>query len=300
MIDTLSKLACRIDTCRAERRQFDYRTGWPAITKPDIKFARVGGVQFRYRERGNGKPIVFSADPPVTLESYDEILDLYASQFRVIVFELPGMGFSAAGAKYQFGWKDTNDTVAEFISKVAQTPAILAFSCAAGLAATDIAVRYPALVEKLVLIQTGTPATFAEWKARRDPKKILARPFIGQWAMKRMGKQRLNDWFELVVANPKDVAKLSEQSMAALNRGGLWSLSSAYQRYLVHNVPLGVAEQPSLAIWGKKDRSHSPASWRSARGLAESVDIVTFDDVGHFPELEAPAQVAQCITDFAK
>ncbi|MEO0951958.1 MAG: alpha/beta hydrolase [Pseudomonadota bacterium] len=234
----------------------------------------------------------------MTLESYDELLDRYASRFRVIVFELPAMGFSAPDSHFRFGWTETNDCVAELLRSVIQRPAILAFSCAAGLAATDIAVRYPDLVDKLVLIQTGTVQTFAEWKARRDPKRILAKPFIGQWAMKLMGRRRLNDWFSLVVSDPDTGARFSETSMTAMNNGALWSLSSAYQRYLIPTVPLGVAKQPAIGIWGREDRSHATESWRSARGLAESVNIVTLDNVGHFPELEATDYVADLITEF--
>lgn len=299
MWNTLSKLGCCVDTCGGHKRQQDYRTGWASQSKADIQFARVRGVQFRYRARGGGQPIVFSADPPLTLESYDELLDRYASRFRVIVFELPAMGFSATESRFRFDWLETNDCVAAFVRSVVQQPAILAFSCAAGLAATDIAVRYPNLVDKLVLIQTGTVETFAEWKARRDPKRILAKPFIGQWAMKRMGRRRLNDWFSLVVSDPQTRARFSETSMTAMNNGALWSLSSAYQRYLIPGVPLGVARQPAISIWGREDRSHSPESWRSAEALAESVNIVTLDHVGHFPELEATDHVAELITEFA-
>ncbi|MEM8983025.1 MAG: alpha/beta hydrolase [Pseudomonadota bacterium] len=236
----------------------------------------------------------------MTLESYDELMDRYASRFRVIVFELPAMGFSASDAPYRFGWEETNNCVAQFVREIARAPSILAFSCAAGLAATDIAVRYPGIVDKLVLIQTGTIETFVDWKSRRDPKRILAKPFIGQWAMKRMGRRRLNEWFELSVADPKDAHALSAASAEAMDNGALWSLGSAYQRYLVPNVPLGIAKQPALGVWGRRDRSHNKKSWRSSTGLVDMIDVVTLDDAGHFPELEALDIVAELITDFAQ
>ena len=67
------------------------KTAWQ--TREDIKFLTVNGVQFRYRERGAGRSIVFAADPPATLELYDQLFDVFAPEFHVIALELPAMGF---------------------------------------------------------------------------------------------------------------------------------------------------------------------------------------------------------------
>ena len=54
-----------------------FRSGWAASTRSDIRFFETDRVLFRYRivEGPVGAPtIVFSADPPVSLEQYDELL----------------------------------------------------------------------------------------------------------------------------------------------------------------------------------------------------------------------------------
>lgn len=117
--------------------------------------------------------------------------------------------------------------------------------------------------------------------------------------MKRMGRRRLNDWFSLVVAEPDFVEKFSNRALEAMDHGALWSLASAYQRYLTPTADPGIAKQPALGIWGKQDKSHSSESWNSAAGLANSVELITLDEVGHFPELEATDRVAELITDFS-
>jgi len=49
-----------------------FKNGWPAGFSQEIKFYRTKKVQYRYRERpcsaGTGPTIVFTADPPATLE----------------------------------------------------------------------------------------------------------------------------------------------------------------------------------------------------------------------------------------
>ncbi|MCI5044831.1 MAG: alpha/beta hydrolase [Aquisalinus sp.] len=293
-----SRLATRLDTAGAKNRMQAFASGWPAKNFDDIRFFRTSKVQYRYRERGQGQTIVFSADPPVTLEAYDALLDLYSSHFRVVVIELPAMGFSATSGEYRFGWRETNDDLKLFLEEVAGPQAILAFSCVASLAAVDIAVRYPALVSKLVLMQAGDVAAFARWKAGRDPKGILAKPFVGQFVMSRIAPKRMGDWFDLVVGNRERLPHFCGCAQESFEHGALWSLASAYQLYIDPDIQLGRPKQSILAIWGEADGSHPTENRESAKQLSENVHYVALSGIGHFPELEAPAQVLKLILDF--
>ncbi len=226
----LTRLAARLDTLDAEKKIRNFRSGWPSKTRDDIQFFDSGVTQYRYRERGKGPVIVFTADPPVTLEMYDELLAKFSPRFRTIVVELPAMGFSAARGSYGFGFRESADDIARFIEKVAGEGAILAFSCAAGMAAIDIAARKPKLASRLALIQTTDWEGFQTWKAARDPKRILGKPFLGQLAMRKMGLKRAPDWFKLAVGNQKMVAPFCQCAVETLERGAGWTLASAYQR----------------------------------------------------------------------
>lgn len=295
----LTRLAARLDTAGARRKIRDFRNGWPASSRPDIRFHDTGVTQYRYRERGSGPAIVFVADPPVTLEMYDALLDLYAARFRVIVFEAPAMGFSAARGSYGFGFRESGDDIAKFLKAVAGDGAVLAFSCAAGMAAVDIAARYPELVRALTLIQTTDWQGFQDWRAARDPKKILARPFLGQLAMRKMGPKRAPDWFKLSVGNRDMLAPFCNCAGETLSRGAGWTLASAYQRFLRPGPsPMGRPAQPILVIWGKADRSHGADASARAKGLGANVTVIELDHTGHFSDLEDPERVFRLISDF--
>jgi hypothetical protein len=136
----LENLASRLDTWNGSRKMRSVRTGWAARTRADIHFRMEKGVQFRYRDAGDGRPIVFAADPPATLELYDELLDVFAQRFHVIVPELPAMGFSAAQSGLDFHFTPMNDTVIAFLESILMERAILAFSCVAGLGAVTLPV----------------------------------------------------------------------------------------------------------------------------------------------------------------
>lgn len=295
----LSRLAVRLDTAGAARKIEAFRSGWPATSRADIKFFDTGVTQFRYREKGTGPAIVFAADPPVTLEMYDAILDLYSSRFRVIVLEVPAMGFSAARGSYGFGFRESADDIARFLAAIVGEGATLAFSCAAGMAAVDIAARHPKLAAALTLIQTTDWQGFQDWRNARDPKEILARPFLGQMAMKKMGPKRAPDWFRLSVGNREMIEPFCRCAEETLAKGAGWPLASAYQRFLRPGPsPIGQPDQPILVIWGKADRSHGPDAPQRAKTLGANVTVVEIDHTGHFSDLEDPERVFHLISDF--
>ena len=298
-MNVLQKIACRIDTFGYRRLREEFKQGWPSQTSNDISFHSTAKVQYRYRVKGVGPTIVFCADPPVTLELYDELVELYSKKFRVIVFELPAMGFSVAQSNYTFGWQETNDDVAEFLKDVAGRGAVLAFSCVAGLAAIDIAVRYPKLVSKLILLQTTTPEGFKRWKSKRDPKQILAKPVIGQLVMKFLiKKKRAPDWYKLTVADKKQLPKFCCCAQESFEHGALWSLASAYQVYMGKAPNLEKPLQPTLALWGLMDGSHPKENVGCCKDMAQNVQYQEFTFLGHFSELEDPNLVYEHIERF--
>lgn len=295
----LSRLAARLDTSGAAKKMRAFRSGWPSRSRPDIRFFDSGVTQYRYREQGTGPVIVFAADPPVTLEMYDRLLAVFSKRFRTIVVELPCMGFSAARASYGFGFEESADDVARFLKAVAGDGAILAFSCAAGMAAVDIAVRHPTLVSALALIQTTDWEGFQRWKAARDPKNVLGKPFLGQVAMRKMGPKRAPDWFRLATGNKAMVEPFCQCAAETMAEGAGWALASAYQRYLrAGPSPLGRPKQPILVIWGKADRSHGPDAPERTRTLGDNVRLVEIAHVGHFGDLEDTPLAFRVVTEW--
>ncbi|MEL7452548.1 MAG: alpha/beta hydrolase [Pseudomonadota bacterium] len=300
----LQRLGTWLDTRGGAARMKRFAEGWPASSRRGIRFYRTPLVQYRYLERAgpdaDAPTIVFAADPPATVEFYDELLNLFSKRFRVIVMELPAMGFSASEASYNFDFRQTNDDVAMFLRAVAGPNNILAFSCVATLAAIDIADRYPELVSRLVLIQGGSVEAFARWKAARDPKGILARPVLGQLAMSKMAPKRMPDWYKLSAGKREMIQPFCDCAHDTLQRGALWPLASAYQVYMHRTVELSRPKQPMLGIWGAADRSHPDGNMELCRvdlGLSEEAFVV-HSVLGHAPEVEDPQAIFDDIARF--
>lgn len=300
MASLLARLGARIDTWNGSAKMARFRTGWPAAASPNVHFHRTTNVQYRYLDAGSGPTIIFTVDPPMTIEVYGPLVEAFSQQFRVVVVELPGMGFSAASGGYSFGFRETNDDLAAFIRAACGEGSIFAFSCAASLAAIDIAHRMSELASHLCLIQAGGTEAFAIWKAARDPKGILGRPVLGQIAMKRMAPRRVPQWYGLSVGREEQVGHFCTCAERSFEHGAMWSLASAYQIYLGQKEELPPPPQRILSIWGAADRSHPAGNAHSLARLYPGVVCETFKHLGHTPELEDPGSILAAVTEFLK
>jgi len=227
-------------------------------------------VQFRYREAGAGHSLVFAADPPMTLEAHDRLIAVFAPHRWVIALELPAMGFSVVSKDFGFSFRETNEEVAAFLEAVAGDQAILAFSRVSWLSAIDIAVRYPALCSRLALIQTGDVAAFALRKARRDPRRILAKPILGQLAMQRLAPKPMPDWYPLSVGQRRLIDGFCSCAAESFRRGALSSLASAYQRYMDPHLTLERPSQPVLSLGGKRTARIRQRTRTQSSGLRQT------------------------------
>jgi pimeloyl-ACP methyl ester carboxylesterase len=234
----------------------------------------------------------------MTLEAYDALVECFSKRFRVIVVELPAMGFSATRPGFGFGFTETGDDLALFIRNVCGKDNIFAFSCAASLSGLDIAARMPELASHLCFIQGGDPEAFHRWKTGRDPKGILARPVLGQLIMKRMAPARMPQWYRLSVGRAELIDHFCDCAKQSFGNGAMWSLASAYQIYMNHKGALPAPTQPILSVWGGADRSHPSENVHSLAMVYDDVTCVTFDDLGHTPELEDPHRVFEAIAGF--
>ncbi len=293
----MTTLAERIDVWmarrgidRVRRRALPPGYGW---------FADGDGL-IRYRVAGSGgRTIALATDPPVVLEQYDELLDALAPHYRVLVFELPGFGYSIPARRCDFDFDAMNARVAHFLRALAMGPYQLCMPCVAGLGAAAIAASAPDLIERLIVVQTATLPAMLAWKQARDPRGILQRPLLGQLMLRAIRRRRSPQWLALAVADRNTRNTMSDRVDAAFAGGACFCLASAYQRYLRPGIAVPSIAVPALSIWGAADRSHAATHNAAVRDFAPGAQHAQFAAAGHFPELERPADFAAVVRAFA-
>ncbi len=292
----IKRLAANLDKRNWQARIQYARRGFPASSCKGLHFYEDDECLIRFRAAGSGPKLVLVCDPPATLEAYNQLFDELKNSFTVYAFEIPGNGFSVPKPGYGFEFQPTNNVIARFLRERVGEGAILAFSCGACYAALDIAARYPELCSRLVLMQAPSWQEEQRWKKGRDTTGVIGMPFVGQLLFPRMMVKRAPDWFELCMGVPETIAHCSSCAAVAFEHGAAFSLPSMFQSYLVgEKTPFERPEQPALVIWGTMDQSHALTDKASSRDLAKNVDLVTFENVGHFPELENPQQFRRAV-----
>ena len=283
-----------LDTLVTPWRRARVTRGPGSRTRADLRFMHLPRASIRYRLAGTGpRTIVFCADPPVTLELYDELIAELAPDFRVVVFEMPAFGLSLPSLGLGFELDSMATVIGAFLQQLALGPYLLAFPCVPAYSALWLAGRHPELVSGLVLMQAPDWPQELAWKHGRDPKGILARPYIGQLLLRLLRRQRAGLWYRLALGRQDLLEHFTDTTQCAFDHGAGFSLASAFQRHLNGPEPaFGSITQPALVIWGEADRSHQHTDRTSIRRYLPQARLISFAEAGHFPELEAPQRFA--------
>ena len=223
---------------------------------PEISYGRTNAGEIRFIDTGGNKPVVvMTPDGPCVIEHYRELIEKLSINFRVICFDMPGIGFSFPSSRYRFGIAESADVVVELLDALSVTTAVIAFTCVNGLIATNLAKRYPHRVTHLA--QTPGFDDMRNWVNRNIPA-VLRMPYIGQIAGAIGAKYLATNWFNLSVPrNSEHKGHLVDHARNAIQMGGCFCLAS-----LVQGSLRGTDEDvtgfncPTLMIHGDSDFSH--------------------------------------------
>jgi pimeloyl-ACP methyl ester carboxylesterase len=265
----------------------------------DILTMELDQGVIRYQITGKGPNLVIACDPPSTLASYQTLLEILANDFRVVVFEQPGFGFSYPKNKFDFSFDSYQKIFSCFLDRLNLNKYILSLPCVAGFSAIELANLKPDKITHIVLIQTPSWKGIKAWATGRDRKRILRKPIFGQLALMVLKKKRVGDWYSSVIANSNNSKAFSSDTLDQFNHGACFCLASAFQKYIFSADPtLTTPSQPTLSVWGGDDKSHSFTDIKGIKTLIPHATCVTFDDCGHSPEIENPLRFSNLLKSF--
>lgn len=289
LLDTVpSGLKARRFTKKIRQRQAD-----------GYGMAELDNCFVRYRTAGSGTlTVVMAADPPVTLECYDQLIEVLAKDYRVIVFEVPGFGFSLPKIGFDFSFDAVVNTLSGLLDYWQSAPYILAFPCASAYFSIALAERHPQLISHLAMIQAPNWEQEQQWKHRLDPKSILNTPIVGQVFLGSLKRKIARQWMQFA-SNTDAFTSLSKSLIdTQLHQGGCYCLASALQKSLTPESPkFETIKQPTILVYGEQDRSHKKTDFNSIRDYGSSIKTHMFANAGHFPELEAPELFKQSLDE---
>ena len=267
---------------------------------PNVHFTEFDSCLIRYHLSGNGsQTIVFIPNAPNMIEHYSHLIQLLEKDFKVLIFELPGLGFSLP-KKWRYGYslKECAQIAIDLLDRLHIKDATLAFSCLSGYIALKIAELRPDLVRQNVCIQTLCWEDQAKWGANINQRLPIGVPFWGQILMRMKKKAVASNWYKHVVPDAEVSESFTQIACENFDKGAQYALASAYQGLFGRSRPRLIAtSKPAVILWGSSDKSHRKSNPWSILQYFTNYDPHEFSGAGHFPELEQPERFVRLLQE---
>ena len=265
-----------------------------------MRYVQTKAGQLRVIDTGGGKPaLVLTPDGPCVIEHYAELIKRFSEQFRVICFDMPGIGFSFPSHGYRFSIAESADFIVELLDALSVPKAAFAFTCANGFFAMNLAKRYPQRVSHLVLAQTASLDGMRKWTDRNIPK-LLRVPYAGQAVAAIKAEFLAAHWFDLALPRGSEhKSGFVAQARKTLQTGGCFCLASVVQGLIQSEEDdIRGVQCPTLAIYGDSDFSHKHTDFRSITEPIPHAQVIAFPGCGHFPNLEQSSEYVSHVQRF--
>jgi pimeloyl-ACP methyl ester carboxylesterase len=258
---------------------------------PSTRYLDIGGTELRIRDTGpkDAPALILLHGFGSSLETWEPWAKPLSVNYRVVRFDLPGCGLSEPDRTGDYSDARSVELVKELMDRLGLESAALIGNSMGGRIAWRFAAAFPTRTRKLVLISPDGFASpgFPYGKPPRVPvllrlmKYFLPRPLL-----------KMN-----LAAAYADPARLTEPvidryydlMLAPGDRGAM--LDRMRQSVLEDPVPVLLhIRTPTLLLWGKQDRLIPFENAADYLASLPDASLVSFADLGHVPQEEAPAE----------
>ena len=270
---------------------------------PPSDFVDLDGQLVHLRDvgpRGDPVPVVLIHGTSASLHTWEGWVAALQGQRRVITFDLPGFGLTGPSASGDYRGETYARFVLALLDRLRVGRAAIGGNSLGGEVAWRVAVLAPERVERLILVDAAGPAFERQsvpvgWIVARTPvlnrlmEHLLPRSMVAASLVSvygdpaRVTEELVDRYFELTLreGNRRALAQRLQQ----------WQAGEGSER-------VATIIQPTLILWGGRDRLIPPAVGRWFDGQIADSTLVVFDDLGHVPHEEDPARTVQPVLEF--
>jgi pimeloyl-ACP methyl ester carboxylesterase len=275
-------------------------------------FVYLDEVELFYRTSGGGNTqrpwLVCFHGFPTSSWDWHLLLPWLEKDHRVLVFDFPGYGLSGKPVRRDYSLKRQLDAAESLLNFLGISEFDLLAHDMGDTVACELLRRredgsYPFELKSLTLMNGGI---YMDLHRPLRTQRLLRTPVLGAVTARLTSWRMFRLQYPRVYADPRqfDEAHYRSQWSLLLNNDGRRSLHKV-AGYMPERIrmgeqwtgPLSRLELPFKVIWGKQDPI---AVYDIALRLCrqnQAASLTTLDNIGHYPQLEAPEQVASAIND---
>ena len=271
-------------------------------------FVELQGQLVHLRDEGprdDPLPIVLVHGTSASLHTWEGWAKALTKQGRrVISFDLPAFGLTGPFTGEWAGQRYHGDTYARFtlalLDQLKVDRFVIGGNSLGGEVAWRTAHAAPQRVAALVLVDAAGPDFVPEsmplgFRVARTP--VLRR--ITEWTLPRelVDSSVRNVYGDPARVTPALVDRYYELTLREGNRGALLERFEAWVPG-EHAERIAGLKQPTLILWGGRDRLIPPAVGREFQRRIKGSRLVEFPELGHVPQEEDPARSVAPVIEF--
>ena len=271
------------------------------LADPDSRFVEVNGITVHYKEAGSGPvTLILLHGFAASTYTWREVMPALAQHYRVIAFDRPAFGLTERPMPGEFPngvnpytAEAQTDLVVGLMDALSVDRAVLVGNSAGGTVAAYTALRAPARVQGLALVDAaiysggGSPAFMRP--LLRTPQMRHLGPLLARAIQTRGYQFGRSAWHDPSRFTDEIWTNYQRPLRAENWDRALWELTSA-SRPLHLDQRLDEFAMPVLVITGDDDRIvPTEQSLRLAKEIPGAT-LVVIPNCGHVPHEECPAE----------
>jgi epoxide hydrolase 4 len=275
------------------------------------QMVQVGGLRVHYVERGSGPLVVMLHGFPEYWWGWRHQMEpLASSGLRVAAPDMRGYNLTER-PRDGYSIDTLTADVSNFVHALGERRCYLVGHDWGGVIAWLAAMRYPELVERLVILNAPHPATYL--REMRHPDQLARSWYVGMFSVPwlpewLLSRDRCAGVEAIFRSSSTQANTFSEAELIAYRdvwcRPGALTAALAYYRQMIRLGRrglirrIGPIQTPTLVLWGMRDVALSPKLLDGLERWVPRAELVQFDDVGHWIQHEAADEVNTRIAEF--
>jgi pimeloyl-ACP methyl ester carboxylesterase len=266
----------------------------------DAKNVDVLTFKLHYLEAGRGAPVVLLHGLGGDGSRWKNNVESLAKDFHIFALDQIGFGQSDKPlANYHTGM--LAEFLVDFLKAVNVPKASLVGNSMGASVALYTAVRFPQIVDKVVLADGGSALSADPGTRPVPPPQAAAQMTRRRQIQNSVTREETREFFRILFHHKELVtdSMVDEQlAMRLRSAFAITRMQEAGERGAVTAAEVHGVKAPTLIVWGKYDELADPARAEDLERLIPGSKKVIIDDCGHMPQIEKADEFNRLVREF--